>query len=183
MPKLRTVQPIDVETLARMLDMTVRNANVLADQGVIMRIARGKYDMVASVRAYVRYLRGRGSNSMSVSRAKLTGSKAAIEELKFAKMQGEMIPRDQVVSIWTEPAMTMRAHMLSIPSKVAARIGMCKTTVEVQALLRREIEDALSELSKVTISVAGVTGDNASGTGENSDDDIPGDGAAAEPFN
>jgi hypothetical protein len=49
--------------------------------------------------------------------------------------------------------MAMRSHLLAIPSKCAARIGVCKNAVEAQQLLRREVEEAMLELSKVTITI------------------------------
>jgi phage terminase Nu1 subunit (DNA packaging protein) len=184
------VPTVSLETLANLIDLTPRRVNQLADEGIIPRTKRGVYELAPAVRGYVHFLRefARGRDKTEArNKARLTGTRAEIEELKRARLAGEMIPREQVIRIWAEPAMAMRSHLLGIPSKVAARVGMCKSTIEVQALLRREIEDALSELAKINIVIeapgADAAGDDASRIDEDTDDDLPDDGAAASSIN
>ena len=69
-------------------------------------------------------------------------------------LEGSLVPADQIDATWQALTATFKSHMLAIPSKVAARIGMCKTTVERQELLRLEVHHALDQLSKVAVVVA-----------------------------
>ena len=48
-------QPIGV--IARLLDLSERRVQQLSREGVIPKAERGQYDLVGSVRGYVRYLR------------------------------------------------------------------------------------------------------------------------------
>jgi hypothetical protein len=48
---------------------------------------------------------------------------------------------------------TVRARLLQIPSKIAARIRMVTSVVEAQAIVSREINEALSELSRAEVIV------------------------------
>ena len=48
-------QPIGV--IARLLDLSERRVQQLSREGVIPKAERGQYDLIGSVRGYVRYLR------------------------------------------------------------------------------------------------------------------------------
>ena len=52
-----TTQPIAV--IAKLLDLSERRVQQLSREGVIPKATRGQYDLVGSVRGYVRYLRSR----------------------------------------------------------------------------------------------------------------------------
>ena len=83
-------QPIAV--IARLLDLTERRVQQLAQDGVIPPAARtgperGRYDLVSAVRGYVRYLREQatrspsGSADFGVERARLVKAKADLAEM------------------------------------------------------------------------------------------------------
>ena len=42
----------------------------------------------------------------------------------------------------------MRARLLAVPAKVAVQLGMATTAMQRQEIVRREIYDALNELSR-----------------------------------
>lgn len=157
MPELPTTVPIEV--LARILDLSDRRIPQLVAEGIIPKTDRGRYPLIPCVQGYIRYLRAGskgqnlGSEALAVNHAKLTSARAEIEELKRAKMAGEMVPRDQIARAWSEVCMTVRSHLLGIPARLAARIGMAKNAVEVQQILRRDIEESLSELAKVNVEI------------------------------
>jgi hypothetical protein len=46
-----------VETIAKLLDLTPRRVQQLSAEGVIPRVGHGKYELVSSVRGYIRYLK------------------------------------------------------------------------------------------------------------------------------
>ena len=48
-------QPIGV--IAKLLDLSERRVQQLSREGVIPKAERGQYDLIGSVRGYVRYLR------------------------------------------------------------------------------------------------------------------------------
>jgi phage terminase Nu1 subunit (DNA packaging protein) len=183
---------ISLEQIAKLLDLTPRRVQQLSSEGIIPKSDRGRYELVPAVRGYVRYLRERalgqdlGGEQMAANKAKLTGTRAQIEEMKRARMAGEMVPREQIARAWAEVCMAVRSHLLGIPARLAARIGMAKNAVEVQQILRREIEEALSELAKVNVEIeaapiAEAAADESSDFVGDNDIDVSDDGPAAEP--
>jgi len=48
-----------VNVIAKLLDLTPRRVQHLANEGVIPRAEKGRYELVSAVRGYIRYLRDR----------------------------------------------------------------------------------------------------------------------------
>jgi len=175
------------ERLALLLDLTPRRLQQLAAEGVIPKTDRNRYDLVESVRGYVRYLRDRAfgpelrdsPDSFATQRARLTRARANAEELKARQLAGELIPAADIEAAWGAVTEVMRTRLLAIPSKVAARIGMARNAVEAQAIIRAEITEALTELANVTF--AADAAEHAPDAGADRDDDPAPDSAAAEP--
>jgi phage terminase Nu1 subunit (DNA packaging protein) len=101
--------------------------------------------------------------TLTRARARLASSKAAIAEMQRRKMEGELVPLDQVEAAWASMIATARAKLLAIPAKCAARVGMCQTTAEVATILRQEVHAALDELSRSGQRGDGTASDPAAG--------------------
>ena len=56
-------QPIGV--IARLLDLSERRVQQLSREGVIPKAERGQYDLIGSVRGYVRYLRDQAQKAQA----------------------------------------------------------------------------------------------------------------------
>jgi phage terminase Nu1 subunit (DNA packaging protein) len=179
---------VPAERLAQLLDLTPRRLQQLAAEGVIPKTDRNRYELVDSVRGYIRYLRDRAfgpevqdgpNDNFAKQRARLTRSRADTEELKARQLLGELVPAAQIEAAWSAVTDIMRTRLLAIPAKTAARIGMARNAVEAQAIIRTEINEALSELANVTLAV--IAGGHTPDAGADRDDDPAPTGAAAEP--
>jgi phage terminase Nu1 subunit (DNA packaging protein) len=58
----------------------------------------------------------------SKSRARLAESQATLVELKAAKLRGELVDAAEVEKVWGGVLRTVRAAMLAVPSRCAARL-------------------------------------------------------------
>ena len=146
---------VSLNSLCWLLDLSAQSIGQLERQGLVQKLARNSYS-VASIPAVLRAMRTRGEGPAEyvTARTRWLQERARGAQLTRQEKEGRLVPVDQVAGAWAELALTMRSHMLSLPSRIAARIGMAKNAVEVQQILRREIEDALSELSKVDVVIA-----------------------------
>jgi len=97
---------------------------------------------------YIRNGASSSTASLTRARARLASNKAAIAEMQRRKLEGELVPVDEVDRAWAGMIAMARARLLAIPAKCAARVGMCKTTAEVATILRQEVHEALNELSR-----------------------------------
>src|SRR3546814_13171819 len=71
--------------LARFLDLNHRTVNVLAERGVLGRLASGKFDTADSVRRYVTFSRKGGDSALAA--AKLRKTKAAADKAELANQK------------------------------------------------------------------------------------------------
>lgn len=145
--KSRLPKTVTLGELMELLNITRQAIDRNVAAGIIIKVGRDAYD-IKSVPRYCAHTRAGGD--LSPERRRFAAARARKAELETAVLEGRYVPADQVATTWRSILLTVRSHMLAIPSKIAARVGMCKGAVEVQALLRREIEEALLELSKVT---------------------------------
>ena len=147
---------LSVEQLAKLLQIKPSYLHELVRDGVIPTpIARGRYALVPSVQGYIVFLRdrahasqGSGSSAYASQRARLTKAKADAAEMVARAQLGELVPAAEVRETWIALVSVMRTRMLAIPARVAARVMMQKTIVEVAALIRNEIYEALDALAK-----------------------------------
>jgi hypothetical protein len=85
--------------------------------------------------------------SWSTSRAiqKKETANALLKQLEYDQKSGRLLPADEVASIWNVHITDARKRLLTVPSRVGARIAhLSRAEVEV---IDREIRDAITDLS------------------------------------
>jgi phage terminase Nu1 subunit (DNA packaging protein) len=112
------------------------------------------------VRSYVEYREtmaaGEGGTSLTEERKRLTAERARIARLERRQLEAELIPADQIEPACLAWAANVRSHILAIPAKAAPLLGMCTTAAERLALLRRLVNEALDELSRLPVVIPGA---------------------------
>ena len=83
----------------------------------------------------------------SKQRARLAAAQADLNELKAAKIRGELVEASAVEAEWANVLRVVRAGMLAVPSRVAARLPHLSRTdvAEIDA----EIRAALAEVGQL----------------------------------
>src|SRR5260370_36849551 len=94
-------------TIAKLLDLTERRVNQLTAEGVIPKVAFGRYQLVPAVQGYIRYLRRRAINGdpasadeLGNSRAQLLKARARLAQLEAEQLEGKLLPRADVEKAW-----------------------------------------------------------------------------------
>jgi hypothetical protein len=122
--------------------------------GLIEKTGQDAYGLSSITSGYLAGLRraasASGGSGLSAERAGLAKARTRKMELEVAILEGRFLPVEALEKAGLALATRTRAKLLAIPGKAAARVGMCKGVVEVQALLKREVESALQELSSYT---------------------------------
>ncbi|MDH5187346.1 MAG: hypothetical protein OEW37_00155 [Rhodospirillaceae bacterium] len=146
------------DVLAKLFNVSLRRIQQLAKDGTIPKgISRGKYDLGASVRGYVKFLQerayGKGSGSTdyhteSTRVKKLTADKL---ELEIKQLEKELIPVEMAVAVWQAKVSSARAKFLSLPSKIASAVIAATEIHEVEEAIRDSIYEALTELAGLGI--------------------------------
>jgi len=147
----------NVETLADLFNMTGVRVQQLAVEGVVIKHARGRYDLWQSIRNYIRYLQERKVNQWTGTegeqdgytqhRARLTKAKADKAEVEAALIKGTAHEAQAVAAVWSDMVANTRAKLLALPTKLAAQLeGM--TIAERQSAIHTVVLQALTELSE-----------------------------------
>ena len=140
--------------LAAFLGPTARRINQLVEDGVLppARRGRGAYNLREAVLAYGTYLsersRGRLGDGDPLKAERLRQAKEAADKLALqnARARGELVEAAAVEREWGDMLRGVRAAMMSIPSRVASRLGTL-TPADVAAI-DREIRDVLSDTAE-----------------------------------
>jgi len=157
---------VEVGTLSKLFNLTAVRVQQLAADGVIVKHARGRYDLWASIRNYIKFLQERKVNQWSGGegepdgytqhRARLTKAKADKAEVEAALIKGTAHDAQAVAKVWEDMIGNARAKLLALPTKLAAQLeGM--TIAERQDAIQSAVSQALTELSNYSPEV--VTGE------------------------
>jgi phage terminase Nu1 subunit (DNA packaging protein) len=157
MSKPDTKSPtVDVGTLARLFSLTAVRVQQLAKDGIVIKAERGRYDLWASIRGYIKFLQerrvnqwdqGEAGGDWQKERARLTRAKADMAEMQAAILKGTVHEAKAVEAVWTDHLLACRAKLLGMPKKLAPRVhGQAKlTTIEIE--IDAAITEALNELA------------------------------------
>lgn len=153
---------VPVLTLAKLFNLTDRRVQQLAKEGIIPKAEKGKYDLVATTRAYIKYLQERATGrdiepqDTYVERARLLKAQADKTELEVKSMNAEVIAADQVELLWAGLVSAFRSRMLALPVRCAHLVMTFKTYQEIEGCLRGHVNEALSELSRYDPEQSGI---------------------------
>ena len=147
-------QTYPVAVISKLLDLTPRRIRQLVDEGVIQRAEKGRYELVPSVRGYIRYLRDRSigrdgeqSSDIASERARLTREQADKMAMENAKARNELIPTPLVQKSIERAFSAFGARIDAIPRKAVPRLKGCSGDAAREKVLRELIREALHELS------------------------------------
>ena len=101
-------QTYPVTVISKLLDLTPRRVQHLANEGVIPRAEKGRYELVPAVQGYIRYLRERtiGKDGVVIpdiaaERARLTREQADKMAMENATSRGELISVISYAGPWS----------------------------------------------------------------------------------
>lgn len=141
-------------TIAKLLNLTERRVQQLAKEGVVVRDAKGKYDLVGSVRGYIKYLQERSLGKdiapidSHLEKARLLRAQADKIEMEVKALQRSLLPVTQIEISWMMMLSAFRARMLSIPAKTAHLLAPVDDPAEIERILREQIYEGLTELTE-----------------------------------
>lgn len=177
-------QPISVIT--SLLDISERRVQQLSKAGVIPKAARGRYELIGSVRGYIRHLRdlnikdGIDAADYGVERARLVKAKADLAEMEASQMRGDLLPAADVTVAWTEIVALMRSRLLALPDKIAPVVHETTSIAQAKDVIKKAIYEILTEIAATDVEIT-PRSDGDAGAEENSDDGPEGRRAATGP--
>ena len=144
-------QPIGV--IAKLLDLSERRVQQLSREGVIPKAERGQYDLIGSVRGYVRYLRDQAVKSQAgapdymAERARFIRARADLAEMDAQEKRRSLIAADQIEVAWIAVLALLRTRLLALPDRLAPQVFEQSTVGDTRNLIRAAIREVLDDLA------------------------------------
>jgi phage terminase Nu1 subunit (DNA packaging protein) len=142
---------VKTQKLAEILGITDRRIQQLVTEGVIEKQARGQYELVASVQAYIRYQidiikNKQATGTLLEEQTRLTKLKADHEELELEILRNETIPVTMVIEIWQKLISSARTKFMGLHSSIKTQ----HPEIEIPVILSVEnmVRNTLDELSR-----------------------------------
>ncbi len=148
-------QPIGV--IAKLLDLSERRVQQLSREGVIPKATRGQYNLIGSVRGYVRYLRDQaaraqaGAPDYAAERARFIRARADLAEMEAEEKRGAVIAAEDVEAAWIAVLALLRTRLLALPDRLAPQVQGAATPAAVRDVLRSAVREALEELAETDV--------------------------------
>jgi terminase small subunit / prophage DNA-packing protein len=142
---------VSARELGELIGCTDRATRSFAERKIIKRASRGRFALIASLRAILEHYRevaaGRGGEGamldLTVERARLAKVQREQIELRNAILTGELLRHDDVVRLWAPLVVGFRGRALSWPGKA---LHVCPTlTLADKAALSTMTEDDLND--------------------------------------
>jgi phage terminase Nu1 subunit (DNA packaging protein) len=94
---------------------------------------------------------GSESGNFEEERTRLTKAQADKIELEVKVMQGKLLPAEEIESVWSDQVIRMRSKLLAMPVKLSVLLIGKDKQADIEQILRKEIHEALTELSAIDI--------------------------------
>lgn len=149
---------VDVETLAAILDLDPRRVQQLRKEGVIPSAGRGKYELAASVHAYIKYWRDRAEGRAAEKKddpkrgdwltRKIAGEAEKLEYF-VAEKKRTLVHMNYMRDQWHHGVQLLRNALMSLPGRAAQALGACENTTERELLLEEEVRHTMEALQAI----------------------------------
>lgn len=142
---------VTTKQISEILGLSTRRIQQLANENALIKAKRGKFDLPASIAAYIDYLIDKEKPDEELSKyeeeAKWTRARRQKTELELQIMKGELHRSEDVKRVMNAMLGAFRARLLSFPSKIAPQI-LGKTEIPaIKDILKDGVFEAMNELS------------------------------------
>lgn len=147
---------VSAQVLSQIIGVTDRRIRQLAEENILVRVSKGRYNLMESVKNYILTLKvamdsdGRdnpdGELVLEEEKALYERVKRHIAELKLQVMKGELHKSADVERVMTDMLVAVRTRLLAIPSKLAPILVSRNDIGFVKDTVNKEILEVLNEL-------------------------------------
>lgn len=110
------------------------------------------YNLKDATRWYIKFLRDEkknGSNPETEAKIRQLTAKASLTELELAKEREELLTVEDAIQVISESLTSIKSTLMSLPSRIAPQVLNMSTASEIEALVKKIINEALDELSEI----------------------------------
>jgi len=127
----------------------------LVKEGVMPAPIKQKYDLVACVNGYIKYLQDKaagqktGDNNLDIHKERIRLVRAQADKMEIERdvLNGTLIPVEEAEHAFAGQILKCRSQLMSLPVRIAPLILAMSEYGTIEALIRDNIKEALNELS------------------------------------
>ncbi|MFP9128528.1 hypothetical protein [Niallia sp. BSM11] len=163
--------------ISEILGVSKRRIQQFADEGALVRLNRGYYDLAASINKFIEYQISKAlPNDSKIDKeeemALWTRAKKEKTQLEVQIIKGELHRSEDVKRIMNDMLIAFRQKTLSLPSKMAPQLIMVEDLQVIKDLLKNSVIELLTELKDYDPSVFyEISKDKMFLNGEDEDED------------
>lgn len=163
--------------ISEILGVSKRRIQQFADDGALVRLSRGYYDLPQSINKFIEYQISKALPSDSKidkeeEMALWTRAKKEKTQLEVQIIKGELHRSEDVKRIMNDMLIAFRQKTLSLPSKMAPQLIMVEDLQVIKDLLKNSVIELLTELKDYDPSVFyEISKDKMFLNGEDEDED------------
>lgn len=158
--KIESVEQVTVSStvLSNLFGITTRRIRQLENEGVIKKVARGKYNLQENIKSYITFIKTSADlkeNKSEEGKIDYDEEHALLErrrrekiELELAAMRGTMHYSEDVERVMTDMLSNFKAKLLGLPSRAAPQLITFSEIGDIQECLHKEVLEVLNELSE-----------------------------------
>lgn len=146
---------VSAAVLGGIFGVTDRRVRQMAEEGIIIRAAKGRYNLVESLKNYILSLKlaaegatmggPDGEINLDEEKGLHERVKRHISELKLQTMKGELHKAEDVERVMSDMLAAFKTRIMNIPSKVAPMLED-RDAGYIKERLTNEVTEALNEL-------------------------------------
>ena len=146
---------VSAAVLGDIFGVSDRRIRQMAEEGIIVRVAKGRYNFQESVKNYILSLKlavdtanqdnADGELNIEEEKALHERVKRHISELRLQTMKGELHKAEDVEKVMTDMLTSFKTRVMNIPSKVAPVLES-RDAGFIKDRLTAEVTEALNEL-------------------------------------
>lgn len=143
------------EELAEYLGLTGRRVRQLKQEGIVIGAANGHYELKASIQNYIEFLKEKVDarnadqlrNDIELEKLLHERVKKRKSELMVAQLENKLHREEDVERVWSNMVVATKARLLAIPVRISPLLVGEDDINEIQAIIKREIYEALNEVA------------------------------------
>ena len=151
---LESATKVSVQVIARLLMISERRVQQLANEGVIPRTESRRYNLEESVQAYIQFLQGKNVGRAMADeqidfheeKARLTKIQADKAQFELDEMARSLVKADDVSREWYNAVSDCKGRLLSIPTKAAPIVAAETSAGACKKIIDDLVFEALEEL-------------------------------------
>lgn len=150
--KISDETEISTTELAKVLGVTARRVQQMAQDGTITTVHRGRFHLCDSVQQYIKFLSKEKDNSPQEkerqdAEVSIKKAKAIVAVLEAKELQGKMHRSEDVAAMTEDLIYAIRGMLLALPGRLAVDVVNTSTPAEAAETIRKEVYKIMEELS------------------------------------